>query len=50
VENAILTLGLRPSIVAFTEILLNYTKQPHTIDEMAQGDKFQSILKMQKYL
>ena len=42
--------GLRPGLIAFTEILLNFTSTAHTTDQIVNGAKFQSILKMQKYL
>ena len=50
IEDGILKQGLRPALIAFTEILYNFTKVAHTTDQMMTGAKFKSIIKMQKYI
>jgi len=50
IEDGILKQGLRPALIAFTEIISNFTKTSHTVDQMVQSEKFMSVIKMQKYL
>ncbi len=50
IEDGILKHGLKPELIACTEILVNFTQNQPTINQMVDSDKFSSVLKMQKYL